>query len=180
MDVSPTMLEVCRRRLDAAGLSSRCRLVHADVCELDLPERFDRILGVTVLQHVLDERRFRDALRRLGEHLEPGGRLVVLEAAPSAEIARCDSAVFRARSLATWQDAFGDAGLELETVRGVDPSPWRPLLLPLLPRLPRPVARLALAGATALALPVDLLVGPRWVSASWHKVLVARPAEGTG
>jgi hypothetical protein len=60
----------------------------------------------------------------------------------------------------------------------VDPAPFKLLLLPHYAALPRPLARAALFAATALALPVDLLLGRRLVGASWHKLFVLQPGEG--
>src|SRR3984957_5197559 len=54
VDLSPTMIGEARRRAAGAGLAERCRFVVADLAQLELGERFDLILGVTVLQHILE------------------------------------------------------------------------------------------------------------------------------
>jgi 2-polyprenyl-3-methyl-5-hydroxy-6-metoxy-1,4-benzoquinol methylase len=141
--------------------------------ELDLPERFDLVLAVTVLQHVLDEDRFRRSVARLAAHVAPGGRLVFLEAAPRRANARCDSAVFRARTESDYLAAVAAAGLRLREVRGVDPAPFRTALLPAYRRLPRPVAVPLLAAATLAGLGVDVPFGRALPGRSWHKVFVA-------
>jgi len=174
VDLSPTMAAEARRRAAAAGLAGRCRFEVADLAELDLGERFPLIVGVTVLQHVLEPARLASAAARLADHLAPGGRAVLLEAAPTAATARCDSAVFRARTSGEYLRLFADAGLHPEAVTGVDPAPFKVLLLPSYNRWPRPLGVAALAAATALALPVDLALGRRWTSRSWHKVFVLR------
>src|SRR5450631_1211768 len=90
VDLSPTMIAEAERRAAAEGQSERCRFRVADLATLELAEQFDLILGVTVLQHILDPFALRAAVAALGEHLAPGGRMVLLEAAPRAAIDRCD------------------------------------------------------------------------------------------
>jgi SAM-dependent methyltransferase len=181
IDLAPTMVETARRRAEQEGVATRCRFLVGDLSRLDLPDRFSLILGVTVLQHILDPHRLRDAIANLAAHLEVGARVVLLEAAPSGprrEIARCDTAVFRARDTNTYLSAFADAGLQCVSLHGVDPAPFRTLFLPHYGRLPRPLALLGLASVTALSLPVDFLAGRRWVDRSWHKVFVLMHEEG--
>src|SRR5579863_5212008 len=54
VDLSPTMVEIARRRAAAAGLAERCHFVVQDLAELELDGCFDLVLGVTVLQHILE------------------------------------------------------------------------------------------------------------------------------
>jgi len=68
-----------------------------DLSNLDVGERFDLVLGVTVLQHILDPCKLRAALMAMTAHLAAGARMVLLEAAPTTAVKRCDSTVFRAR-----------------------------------------------------------------------------------
>jgi hypothetical protein len=42
--------------------------------------------------------------------------------------------------------------------------------------LPKPIALAGLAAVTALALPVDVLLGRRLMKQSWHKVFVLKHA----
>src|SRR5262249_5142102 len=149
-----------------------CHFLVQDVTGLELPERFDRILSVTVLQHILDPQALRAALTRLAAHLSEEGVLVLLEAAPVRVVKSCDSPVFEARPRSAYLRLFADCGLELQSVSGVDPAPFRTWLLPRLPRLSPRLRLAALAAVTALSLPVDLLFGRRAVTASWHAVFV--------
>ena len=172
IDLAPTMVEEARRRAARAGVGGRCRFLVADLADLDLSERFEQILGVTVLQHILDPDRFERAVGRLAAHLAPGGRIVLLEAAPSRPVSTCNSAVFLARETAVYQAAFARAGLSCVAVRGVDPAPFKVMFLPWHARLPRPLALTGLAAVTAVSLPLDALFG-RWLArASWHKLFV--------
>jgi 2-polyprenyl-3-methyl-5-hydroxy-6-metoxy-1,4-benzoquinol methylase len=174
IDLAPTMVEEARRRAEGAGLSERCRFLVADLAELDLSERFEQILGVTVLQHILDAPRFERAVGRLAAHLAPGGRVVLLEAAPSRPVATCDSPTFLAREAAVYQAAFARAGLTCVALQGVDPAPFKLMFLPWYARLPRPLALAGLAIVTAGSLPIDGLFGRRLAGASWHKLFVLR------
>jgi len=149
----------------------------ADLAELDLGERYALILGVTVLQHILMPSRLRASIDRLAAHLAPGGQIVLLEAAPSRQVSRCDSPVFVAREAATYLAAFAQAGLRCVAIYGVDPAPFKILFLPWYPRLPRPLALAGLVGVTALSFPLDVMGGRRLVYASWHKVFVLERAE---
>jgi SAM-dependent methyltransferase len=174
IDLAPTMIEEAWRRAEDAGLGDRCRFLVADLTDLDLSERFEHILGVTVLQHIPDPRRFERAVKRLAAHLAPTGRIVLLEAAPSRPVATCNSPVFLAREAAVYKAAFARAGLTCVGLQGVDPAPFKVMFLPWYARLPRPLALTGLAIATAVSVPVDALFG-RWLArASWHKLFVLR------
>jgi len=176
IDLAPHMIEEARRRAERDGVAGQCRFLVADLAALELEERFERILGVTVLQHILDRARFEAAVARLARHLAPGGRLILLEAAPSRLLSRCDSSVFVAREVEAYRSAFAGAGLRCTALRGVDPVPLKTLFLPRYARLPRALALAGLAATTALSLPVDVLFGRRWADASWHKVFVLEHA----
>jgi SAM-dependent methyltransferase len=178
VDLSPTMIAEARRRAAAQGLWGRCRYYAQDLAALDAGGGFDLVLGVTVLQHILDADVLRAAVQRLASQLTADGRLVLLEAAPGRAVTHCDSPVFRARPRGEYLRLFEDCGLELQAVTGVDPAPFRPWLLPHLARLP-PWGRIAaLAAVTLLSIPVDLPFGRAAVARSWHAVFVLKRARG--
>jgi 2-polyprenyl-3-methyl-5-hydroxy-6-metoxy-1,4-benzoquinol methylase len=172
VDFSPTMIEEARRRAAQQGVLGRCRFLVQDLAHLDAGGRFDLVLSVTVLQHILDPQRLRAALQRLAAHLAPGGTLVLLEAAPTRAVANCDSAIFQARERCAYLQLFPECGLRLRSVTGVDPAPFKTWLWPHLPRLARPVRSVAVALATALSIPIDVLLGRRAVERSWHAVFI--------
>jgi SAM-dependent methyltransferase len=178
VDLSPTMIGEARRRAAGAGLAERCRFLVQDSAALDLEGQFDLVLGVTVLQHILDPQALRAAVQRITRHVAPSGRIVLLEAAPTSCADRCDSTVFKARQRDVYLQLFADCGLKLLGVTGVDPAPFRTFLLPHLPQLPRPVAMGALAVATALSLPIDALFGRLAVERSWHAVFILQSSCG--
>jgi SAM-dependent methyltransferase len=179
IDISATMIQEATRRARSAGVADRCRFLLQDFATLEVAGRFDLVLSVTVLQHMLETQAVHTALRRVMRHLSPGGRIVALEAAPVRNASRCDSSIFRARPREEYLQLFRDCGLEVRALGGVDPAPFKTWLLPHLPRLPRPLATLALVLATSLSAPFDLTFGRHAVERSWHAVFVLeRPGGG--
>lgn len=172
IDISPTMITEARRRAGTQGVGSHCRFLVQDLAALDAGEKFDLVLSVTVLQHILDPAALRAALERMVAHLAAGGTLVLLEAAPAGLAPACDSAIFRARQRSSYLELFGDCGLRLRAVTGVDPAPFKTWLLPHLAGMSRPVRLAALAAVTALSLPIDVLLGRAAAGPSWHAVFV--------
>ena len=136
VDLSPTMIAQARQRATREGVVDRCRFQVQDLSTLEVGEQFDLVLSVTVLQHILDPDKLRNALQAMKAHLAPGGRLILLEAAPTSIRGRCDSTVFTARHRGVYLDMFRDCGLALQAMTGVDPAPFRTLLLPYVRKLP--------------------------------------------
>ena len=172
IDLSPTMIAQATRRAAAAGVQDRCRFLVQDLAHLNMSAQFDLILGVTVLQHILDPRALHAAVGAMAEHLAPGGRMVLLEAAPSRMVDRCDTSVFRARPRSAYAQLFAEHSLRVRALSGVDPAPFRMRLLPHVRSLPRPLSLAALAVATGLSLPVNALIGRRASPFSWHAVFI--------
>lgn len=177
VDMSPTMIEQARRRAADRGISGRCRFFAQDLASLRLVGRFDLILGVTVLQHILDATALRASVERLAAHLKADGTLILLEAAPVQRVTRCNSPVFEARPRGEYLQLFRACGLEVREITGVDPAPFRVWLLPHLRRIPRLLRRPALAAVTLLSLPVDLPFGRLAVRQSWHAVFILKHAR---
>jgi SAM-dependent methyltransferase len=172
VDLSPTMIAQAQHRAATEGVADRCRFQVQDLSHLNVVERFDLVLGVTVLQHILDATALRAALAAMTAHLAPGGRMILLEAAPTAVANHCNSTVFTARHRDVYLDMMRDCGLELRALTGVDPAPFRTQLLPYVRKLPRTLSLSLVALATALSLPIDALFGRRAVERSWHAVFV--------
>jgi 2-polyprenyl-3-methyl-5-hydroxy-6-metoxy-1,4-benzoquinol methylase len=178
IDLSPTMIAQARQRAAADGVNDRCRFETQDLRDLDAGDAFDLVLGVTVLQHILDPQALREALRRMTSHLAPGGRMVLLEAAPTRHASHCDTSIFRARRREEYLDLFRDCGLKVQAITGVDPAPFKYSLLPHLKRLPRTLAIAATTAASVLSLPIDGFFGRYAANRSWHAVFVLQRASG--
>lgn len=172
VDLSPTMIAEARRRASVEGLAARCRFEAQDLSELDAGGPFDLVLGVTVLQHILDPAALHSAVRRMTAHLAIGGRMVLLEAAPAGYARHCDSTIFRARRRADYLRLFAECGLTVNAITGVDPAPFKYRLLPHLERLPRALAKALTTAASLASLPLDVLFGRYAVERSWHAVFV--------
>jgi SAM-dependent methyltransferase len=180
VDLSPTMVAEATRRAAAEGVAARCQFRVQDLSELHLEGQYDFILGVTVLQHVLDRFRLRSAVRRLAAHMETGGRMVLIEAAPTQPSSRCDSHIFTARGLQEYLALFAECGLTPVAITGVDPAPFRTAFLPYYRNLPRPLAVAGLAAVTALSVPLEAAFGRRWAGRSWHKLFVLEHTSEVG
>jgi SAM-dependent methyltransferase len=166
------MIREAQRRAGAAQVSDRCRFLVQDLAQLDAGEQFDLVLGVTVLQHILDTGAWVAAMRRMTEHLAPGGRMVLLEAAPDRVAQQCNTSIFHARPRSEYLSLFEQCGLELRALTGVDPAPFKIWLLPHVRKLPRLLALPSIALATALSAPIDIMWGRAAVQRSWHAVFV--------
>lgn len=70
--LSPTQARAARRRLEAAGLGDRCRILVTDYRDLDPDLRFDRAVSVGMVEHV-GRRRMSDYFRSVIHRLKPGG-----------------------------------------------------------------------------------------------------------
>lgn len=178
VDISPTMIAEARRRALTDGVADRCRFEVSDIARLEVEGEFDLVLGVTVLQHILDPGALRAALRRMRSRVAAGGRIVLLEAAPALAVNRCDTSVFKARPRQLYLDLFRDCELELAAATGVDPAPFRSRLLPHVRSLPKPVSMALIVAATALSLPLNVLLGRRCLESSWHTVFALEPKQG--
>jgi SAM-dependent methyltransferase len=84
-DVSPDMLARCRDAAAREGLS--LNLYPQAMHELDLPRRYRTIFVCGALGLGSTREQDREGLRRLYEHLEPGGTLVVDNEVPYADAA---------------------------------------------------------------------------------------------
>jgi Methyltransferase domain len=75
LDASPHMLAICRRKLDELGLG--CNLYHQNLEAIELSQRYGFIMipGGSY-GHIYDKAIAAQCLRRLREHLLPGGWLV--------------------------------------------------------------------------------------------------------
>jgi 2-polyprenyl-3-methyl-5-hydroxy-6-metoxy-1,4-benzoquinol methylase len=178
VDLSPTMIAQAGRHAAAQGVAARCRFLAQDLAALDVDGPFDLILGVTVLQHILEPGGLRAAVQRLTSQLKADGTLVLLEAAPERAVTSCNSPIFRARQRDEYLRLFEACGLTVQAIRGVDPAPFRCWLLPQLPGIPRALRTLALAAVTLLSIPIDVPFGRLAVRHSWHAVFVLKRARG--
>jgi 2-polyprenyl-3-methyl-5-hydroxy-6-metoxy-1,4-benzoquinol methylase len=170
LDLSPTMVTEALRRAVADGVESKYDFMVADLADFTSEVVYDYIFVITVLQHILNPERLEQAVRVLKSQLAPGGKIILLEAAPSRTSRQCDTPVFHARTEAFYLDLFAANGLTATHIRGVDPMPFKTWLLPHYQKLPELVRIPCLAAATYLSLPIDLWFGKYLTAKSWHKL----------
>jgi SAM-dependent methyltransferase len=78
VDISPAMLARARAKVEAAGLSERVELVEADATTLRLPGRYRLcFIALNSFMHWTRPESQAQTLRRILEHLQPGGLLVL-------------------------------------------------------------------------------------------------------
>jgi len=78
VDISPEMLAIARRKVEAEGLADRVTLVEQDMRQLALDGRFNlAFVAVNSFMHLLTVDDQMEALSRIREHLNPGGRLLL-------------------------------------------------------------------------------------------------------
>jgi hypothetical protein len=171
------MVAEAKRRSAIEDVGDRCRFRLVDAADLQLRRQFDRVLCVTVLQHILDAARLQHAVERMREHLALRGRMILLEAAPSTPVTRCNTSSFVARTESDYREVFDRAGLSCLHTIGVDPFPLKTYVLPRYRLRPRPIALCELFFTTLLSLPIDLATSPWLTAASWHKVFVLARRE---
>lgn len=78
VDPSASMLEVCRERLQKAGLTSRCQLIHGYVHDVPTGENYDVVISVLVGHFVKREDRL-SFYKAMYDRLVPSGYLINTE-----------------------------------------------------------------------------------------------------
>lgn len=78
IDPSIGMLDVCRQRLESAGVVDRCELIHGYVHDLPSGENFDVALSILVAHFVKREERL-GFYQAMSSRLRPGGFLINTE-----------------------------------------------------------------------------------------------------
>jgi SAM-dependent methyltransferase len=188
VDLTSTSVERLRRRWPEYDF------LQADIGDTGagLPEGQDTVSAMSVLLHIVDDARFRQAFANLAATLRPGGTLVLVEAVvvhrwwgpPFGE-----EASSRARPLSDYRAALEAAGLELQILRPAtvllanvgdtrSAATFRMLSVywNILTRIVGPRERLGAAAGTVLG-GADLLAIHAARTGPSAKVLVARRAR---
>jgi len=78
VDPAAPMLEVCRARLNEAGVLDRCELIHGYVQDIPLDEKFDSALSILVAHFVNRENRL-NFYKGMSDRLRKNGYLINVE-----------------------------------------------------------------------------------------------------
>jgi len=108
IDLTPAMLARARRRLERTGVRGRHHLAVADACALPFDDGSFDVVHNAYMFDLLPEAHFDPVLREMARVLRPGGRLVVLDMAPSYR----------------WYHAIPAAICRLGGCRGVNLAPF--------------------------------------------------------
>ncbi len=97
VEPSGAMLDTCRKRVDEAGLSSRCSFHQGYLESLPLEETHDAATCFLVSQFILDAQARSDFFRQIADRLVPGGILANADLSADVESEDYDAL------LAVWQ-----------------------------------------------------------------------------
>ncbi len=112
IDVSETMLELCREKLRAAGVGEDRAAVHAaDICAFSLERKFDLVIApFRVLQNLETDAQVDGLLDCVRAQLAPGGRCILNVFRPIRD-AEAMRAQWCAGEALQWQTEFGSGRL---------------------------------------------------------------------
>ena len=137
LDLAPELIKVARLHGLESGVAVDYRLQSAESLAQEMPERFDAVTCMEMLEHVPDPGAIIQACARL---LKPGGKLFVstLNRTPAAFALAIFGAEYVARLLPKGTHQYRDfikpselaawlreAGLQLDDVSGLMYEPWR-------------------------------------------------------
>jgi tRNA (cmo5U34)-methyltransferase len=108
VEPSRVMLDICRKRVDEAGLSSRCRFHDGYLESLPLEEPHDAATCFLVSQFILDVQARSEFFRQIANRLVPGGILVNSDLSADVESDDYDAL------LAVWQRVMATSAASAE------------------------------------------------------------------
>ncbi len=111
IDLSPETIAYTRQRFAS---NPKVKLLATSLEELDLPAAsFDLVIGVNVLQHILEPGSFSQAISRMTGVLQPRGHILVMDFSPIKVAQRNPSPYIVIRSRQDYIDTFNQAGCRL-------------------------------------------------------------------
>jgi tRNA (cmo5U34)-methyltransferase len=108
VEPSGAMLDVCRKRVDEVGLSSRCRFQDGYLESLPVEEIHDAATCFLVSQFILDPRARSDFFRQIANRLVPGGILANADLSADVESEDYDAL------LAVWHRVMATSAVSVE------------------------------------------------------------------
>ena len=118
LEPDSAMAQHLQESINTGELPGKCEVMIGSVADVASPELFDSILYIDVLEHIEDDAA---EVRRVAEHLNPGGRLIILSPAHQCLYTEFDRSIghFR-RYNARMIKALTPNTLTLERLRYLD------------------------------------------------------------
>jgi tRNA (cmo5U34)-methyltransferase len=91
VEPSPAMLEICYRKIDEAGIASRCHFHEGYLNSLPRTEPFNAATSILVSQFLTDPNQRRDFFHQIAKRLRPGGHLINADLASSLNSSAFDN-----------------------------------------------------------------------------------------
>jgi len=111
IDLSPATIAYTRQRF---ATNPKVKLLASSLEELDFPAAsFDLVIGINILQHILEPGSFAQAISRMTDVLRPGGHILVMDFSPVQVAQRNPSPYIVIRSRQEYIDTFHQAGCRL-------------------------------------------------------------------
>ncbi len=111
IDLSPETIAYAQQRF---ATNPKVKLLAVSLEALNFPaESFDLVLGVNILQHILEPGSFSQAIRRMIGVLRPGGHILVMDFSPVKVAQRDPSPYIVIRSRQDYIDTFNQTGCPL-------------------------------------------------------------------
>jgi len=117
IDIIEKAIEVAKLNAAKASLVVNFEKVSVEDASFE-DQEFDKIISITVLQHIISDKSFLKALENISRQLKDNGRLIMIESAPNHKIEEKLS-YKRERTLQDQIKLFEQAGLKLIKLKGV-------------------------------------------------------------
>ena len=117
IDIIEKAIEVAKLNAAKASLVVNFEKVSVEDASFE-DQEFDKIISITVLQHIISDKSFLKALESISRQLKDNGRLIMIESAPNHKIEEKLS-YKRERTLQDQIKLFEQAGLKLIKLKGV-------------------------------------------------------------
>lgn len=125
LDRSVAMLEICRWKLQAAGLGEdRVRVAESDICDFDLGEEFDLVIApFRVVQSLESDIQLAGLFRCIRQHLTESGRCILNAFNPNRSQEAIRSEWVSAEEELAWEVQTGEGRVARYDVRRrIDPD----------------------------------------------------------
>jgi tRNA (cmo5U34)-methyltransferase len=110
VEPAAAMLDICRQRAEACGITARCTFHEGYIDSLPESETFDAAMAILVSQFILQAEQRQHFFRKIAAQLRPGGLLV------SADLSADKSSATYRNFFEIWQRAWSHTGMSAEAL----------------------------------------------------------------